>query len=814
MMRILFLVLSLIFSTAPLAAQSPLQETSKPFSVLVKEWNRVLDYTARYVASPSKSDVATADRRKALARVRKEAAAAKKLAEARAREQQQLLEALGPPPAETEPAESPEIAKKRVRFSQDIADYRGRISEADLAIARAERLDAVLVGLGRAQFFDFLTSTTPIPLAPGVIVKAAGQLPSMLVSLGARTGPWVRALASGGIERQAVWRAAAVIAILVLAAIALRHFLLLRFGRTALETAPSHPRRLGAAIAEATANSLVPGTLAACGYVIAKRGLLDVSGVTSDILLSISYAVLIVSVAATLARAILTPAMPAWRLVELDSKTAHRMRRRINWLAAAIAVDTAIAGSITRLAVSGDLYSVGVLVASLAEAGTVLLLLHEPLWAGAPAGDDGADVGTSGEEAKPRRAVLAVRLRQLGRLIAVAGLAAGLLGYGHLARFLVLNLVITLATVGVLVLVRNLVRDLVGTVTRSEFFRRRVGLRYRSRAAVKFWSRTLLDIVLVVAGLLFVLPLWGVPREDFYGWVLNAAGGIEIGGVTISVIDIALAVAAFVAALGVTKLLQRTLSEKILPQTSLDTGLRNSIAAGAGYFGTILAGLIAIAVLGINLTNIALIAGALSVGIGFGLQNVVNNFVSGIILLIERPVKVGDWVVIGDKEGTIKQIHVRATELQTFQRASVIIPNADFISTPVINWTHKDTYGRIEVKVGVAYGSPVERVSEILLACARNHPRVENYPEPFVLFQDFGASSLDFELRCYTGNVMWRLTIASDIRFDIDRRFREEGIEIPFPQRVVHFAGETDAGPSQTSSQPTHHRKGQPGDPD
>ncbi len=148
----------------------------------------------------------------------------------------------------------------------------------------------------------------------------------------------------------------------------------------------------------------------------------------------------------------------------------------------------------------------------------------------------------------------------------------------------------------------------------------------------------------------------------------------------------------------------------------------------------------------------------------------------------------GDWVVIGQNEGFVRRINVRATELETFQRASVIIPNADLLSTAVVNWTHKDRHGRIEIAIGVAYGSDTELVRDTLLEIVAAEERILAWPEPFVVFRDFGASSLDFELRCYTGEVTQRLRIASDLRFAIDARFRAAGIEIPFPQRVVHMA--------------------------
>ena len=190
--------------------------------------------------------------------------------------------------------------------------------------------------------------------------------------------------------------------------------------------------------------------------------------------------------------------------------------------------------------------------------------------------------------------------------------------------------------------------------------------------------------------------------------------------------------------------------------------------------------------MGGNLTSLAVIAGALSVGIGFGLQNIFNNFVSGIIILFERPVKVGDWVVFNGEEGQIKQINIRSTELETFKKTSVIIPNATLISSALINLTHGNNWTRQAVSVGVAYGTDVNKVTDILLECARNNKKVLKTPAPYVIFKDFGSSSLDFELRCYSSNIWVGWNIPSELRYEINRRFMEEGIEIPFQQIVIH----------------------------
>ena len=340
--------------------------------------------------------------------------------------------------------------------------------------------------------------------------------------------------------------------------------------------------------------------------------------------------------------------------------------------------------------------------------------------------------------------------------------------------------------IGVLVMLRGLLRELIGWFTRLPALRRMLALSADGRQRLKFWLRSIVDVLLAMAGAVLVLSLWGLSLQDQLSWIGQAMRGVRIGQVTLSPIDLLLALGFFVLVLVLTRLGQRLLSERVLPKTRIDSGVQNSLTSGLGYIGGGIAIMAAISAVGIDLSSIALIAGALSVGIGFGLQNIVNNFVSGLILLVERPVKVGDWVVVGEHEGFVRRISVRATELQTFQYAAVIIPNADILSSALTNWTFKDRYGRIEVAVRTVYGTDFDRVQAILLEVARGHPRVVRFPEAFALFTDFGQSGLEFELRCFTDDVIWKLVIASDLRTAIANRFAAEGIQVPLPQLVVH----------------------------
>jgi small-conductance mechanosensitive channel len=197
--------------------------------------------------------------------------------------------------------------------------------------------------------------------------------------------------------------------------------------------------------------------------------------------------------------------------------------------------------------------------------------------------------------------------------------------------------------------------------------------------------------------------------------------------------------------------------------------------------------LLALVALGIDLRNITIIGGALGVGIGFGLQGIVNNFVSGLILLFERPIKVGDWVQLGDQWGEISKIGLRATVVKTFDRSEVVVPNSDLVSNQVTNWTLSDRFMRITIPVGVAYGSDVPLVMQTLKDCADDNPMVVSNPAPQILFMGFGDSSLDFQVRIWIHEVDNMFAVRSELNQEIDRRFRESGIEIAFPQRDLHL---------------------------
>jgi small-conductance mechanosensitive channel len=296
---------------------------------------------------------------------------------------------------------------------------------------------------------------------------------------------------------------------------------------------------------------------------------------------------------------------------------------------------------------------------------------------------------------------------------------------------------------------------------------------------LSWWLSVAAGAVLFVLGIALTAILWGASAADFEQLREAVFEGFDLAGVRISLGQILIALVVFGIGLWATRLVQAAADRRVLPRLRVETGARDSIRSALGYAGVFIAALIAIGVAGLNLTNAAIIAGALSVGIGFGLQAVVNNFVSGLILLFERPFKVGDWIVVGGAEGTVRRINVRATEIQTFDNATVIVPNSQFISGPVTNWMHKDTTGRVAIPVKLGQRIEPDKVRELLLAAAHAHPDVTSYPPPTVIMTGFAGGVYEFELRAFVRDVIKMSGVKSDLNFTIARQLHEKNLWVP-----------------------------------
>lgn len=360
---------------------------------------------------------------------------------------------------------------------------------------------------------------------------------------------------------------------------------------------------------------------------------------------------------------------------------------------------------------------------------------------------------------------------RLTRILAPIAVLLTAAGYVNLGNMLVWPWLFSLALVGLLILLQDFIADLFNMLQRG------------AEGARDGLAPLLTGFALVLASVPVFMMIWGATASELAEYWVRFRQGFSVGGVTLSPGAVLTFLVIFAIGYALTRGVQGMLRTSILPKTRLDAGGQNAAVSGLGYVGIFLAALLAITSAGIDLSSFAIVAGALSVGIGFGLQNIVSNFVSGIILLIERPVSVGDWVDAGGQQGIVKRISVRATSVETFDKTEVIVPNSDLISQPVTNWTRQNKVGRIIIPIGVSAGTDTRKVQRILTEIIEDQPLVTIDPAPVVLFRSITVDTMNFEIRAFLSDIGRGLGVTSEIYHQIVERFTQEDIRMPFTVR-------------------------------
>lgn len=769
MTRALALVVSLFMAMA-LAVPAQAQDTLSDADYT--SWQALATSVEKSVSDATADDKTLNSERQQIVAWRDRLQAGTNANAARIASLRDQISALGPPPAEGQ-SEAEDVAARRKELGAQLSQLQAPGLKAVEAVSRANSLIQSIDGLLRDRQASALMHLSPSPLLPTSWAAAAREVSAMVVGLAAE--PVKQA---GAINRDS-WRGS----LPLLGGYLLVAALLLIQGRRWVGSLPS---RLSASASEYSRDvvifisSLGQIVIPSIGVLLAVMAA-DESGLFAawwmPILLALPHAGATFFTGLWLARRFLPIRLPG--PIEMPDPPRARARAYASGLAVVMALHilfSRVVQSLSGRVVGADEQvfplrfseeAAGVLHLPLIVLGAFFLFKLGSILRRAQHYD--------GSDQPAYRVHITAALGVVLRPLAIAIVIAALIGYVSLANGVLWPMIRTIALLALLILLQEFIADLYGMALRNQD---------QGRDAL---LPVLIGFVLVIASLPVFALIWGARVSDLAEAWTRLKHGVAIGGIQLSPGAVLTFLVVFGICYAVTRLVQGAFRSSILPKTRIDAGGQNAIVSGLGYVGIILAIMLAISAAGINLASLAIVAGALSVGIGFGMQNIVSNFVSGIILLIERPISVGDWINVKGAEGYVRRISVRSTQIQTFDRSDVIVPNSDLISNPVTNWTRGSPQGRIIIPVSVGYDSDTRQVAEILTRIAEDQPTVLINPAPFVLFKDFGADGLMMELRCVLADINQGVGVQNEIRHQIMEQFRAAGIEIPFAQRDINI---------------------------
>jgi small-conductance mechanosensitive channel len=775
--------LALLFAAGAALAQDSAQP-QRPFNLLIELWTRQLDRIATRGDQAGLLPVEIDGLREQVLDVRAAATASANLARNELADTRKLLAPLEAKPATDAVPETEAVKAERQRLTDQAAVSESRIKQCEVIIARADQLHERLTKRRAEVMLQTLLRRDASPLAAQTWSKIGPQLGAAVDVLASAFGTWMRQVASGLEITNRDLAALTGWALLMAALWWLGRLLRRRYGKGEAQDVGERDRTVVAAI-DGVGLVLVP-MLAV--WLIGRVLLATAPPPPLDFLVTqLSADVISFLLVIGLTAAALSPTRPAWRVLPFTDDSAHVLSNALRRLFAIVLSADFLYVALARSSDNTDaLTSVGALVLATLVAIFTLPALGTRAWhAERP---EGSDLPTmiGGTWWSIVRLTLS--------LLVLLPIILALLGYVTLAAHLHNAVYTTALLVTVAVVLHRVVGALLESVAAADtrpgqWVRHRFGLPADATLRGQHIVMLLFDVILVLLLAVGIPTAWGVDTDAVADGISKLLHGVRVGGITISLSNIGVAIIAFGVCIALARLVRSVVRDRVLPTVDAPMPLRQSIDAGLNYLGVAVALLIGVGALGIDFTNLAIVLGALSVGIGLGLQNIANNVISGVILLVERPIKAGDWVVVSGHEGFVRRINIRATEIETFQRTHVIVPNSIFLQNPVVNRTYADTSSRVEIKLTVGLGTDVAAMEGMLREAALGHPNVLRVPAPIVRFVKVDSSGLDFELFVFVARLEHRLVVTNDLNKTILARLIELKIIDPAPVPELRLRG-------------------------
>ncbi len=686
---------------------------------------------------------------------------------------QKKISALGSAP-EGNAKEPTEIANQRKTFVADEEKLKSKIAQLDLINAKISEINNLMLKIRNRSLLETIFTRQTSVFQFKEFGVAFWRFPAYIATLLKSPYVWYGSLDLQDKQtlRENLLPTILICLIAIVLAAYLSYVIRKRFGYKECTENPTFNQKLISATAMAFSYGLIPAATLGIFMLWLKDNAMVNNGNPGHLLYLAALYLLYFFLIRAAIKVIFVPNCEPWRVAKLSAIKAKAVSRTVIFAAAVILTAVCLQHFAADTGASEDvLYALRLMAITAKAAGIALISRQLILTTSEKAHEE--------NETDNQELSISSKFGLAVTALAVAAFLASLFGYVRFGDYLLNCFLLSVSAAGIFWLADKLIRLVIHQILALNVWRRVFKINLRILAKLEFWVGILLSPVLWAGFIIAVLGIWGFSVDIMLHNIKNFLLGFNIGGMRISIISLLLGVASFFISMFLFKSLKRSLISGNLSKIEMEENSRSSLAAGISLIGFIVSFIIAITVMGGSLSSIALIAGALSFGVGLGMQNIVSNFVSGIIIIFERPIKIGDWVVINGQEGIVKTISMRATLIEAFNKSDVIIPNSTILSGILVNMTYANRTGRVELKINVLYENNIRLVEQTLLEIAANVPGILSTPAPSVAIVDFADKSLIYQLNCFTANIYNRQNIINQLREQILKTFPQKNLSIP-----------------------------------
>lgn len=763
----LLLLLSLLLLPLPLQAQTPAADIQPALNL--SQTDKQLDSLTTKLNAGKISPDKTTDILQNLTQTQDDLVRLKQQYNAELASIQKKIAALGPAP-EKEGNEPSAIARQRKELTAQADASKAQIAQAGLLSAKIDEINSLILKIRNRRLLNNILAKQSSIFHPQEFWDSLNVFAGFVFELVKSPFSWYQGLSAD--RKTTVNNNLLIVFVAMLAALAaayiISRFIKRRLGYKRDIERPDYSQKVRAAIWMFIARGAIPAAIIGAFLLWLKQNALVNTDSFGLLLNTAALYLLYYYLSKAVVKVSFSPFNSKWRIIEINDDRAYAASSALIFSAAAICIVSFFQDLATQMNYdSSIIYSLKIF-ANAVKAFCIIWVARKALYDNKTLTDDQISADTPIADLS-----LSSKVSLFLTFASILAFLPSLFGYIRLSEYIINRSIISAVVLVVLYIVDKLIRGLIHRILLLRFWVLTFRISRRTLVKTEFWFGLLLTPIIWIFGFLVLLAVWGVSVDLLLARVKSFLIGFNIGGVHISISSILLGIIAFIILLSLFKMLKQSFLTGSLSKIEMSPGVRNSVVSSIGFLGFIISGILAIAVMGGSLSSIAIIAGALSFGVGLGLQNMVSNLAAGMTILWERPIKIGDWVVINGQEGIVSKINMRSTELETFDKSTIIIPNSDILSKSLTNYTYSGRMGRLVLKINVSESTDIDAFKTALLEIASTNSDVLASPPPQISLNNLGGGNIEFQLNLYTADVFKRSNIATDLREKIIRQFAQ-----------------------------------------